>query len=335
MLKSFWCRTPPRDSDPQKLSLGPNKYSLWRSPIEISWARVTFPGGRTRARRYHFSAAYKRVAPCTPRADSGGWLNKVLPRDDDLKAGFVGKIFPFPFYIRCRHKGGEKYCEAEKALQAQTPPRRPHSAPGGIALARHPSHGGTVPPLGRQYLDTGPAYAQNFRPLRWLLFHTAGPDLTQVHTSHPNFPVNDRTSWFFKILQAGANESQFVESLHIWGPGYPGYMPSQTLSANLDSLKSSLPRKEGVRAPEPYFDVILYPGGLLRGGSRELTPLETVPDPPQGTAIQLSLGNCCVNAVWAPLTLEPCGPQVPSGRPYHADLGGPEHALFSCDHRCA
>jgi hypothetical protein len=43
---------PPRDSEPQKLLLGPKNYSLRRSPMEnVSWALVTFLGGRNRARR--------------------------------------------------------------------------------------------------------------------------------------------------------------------------------------------------------------------------------------------------------------------------------------------
>jgi hypothetical protein len=47
------------------------------------------------------------------------------------------------------------------------------------------------------------------------------------------------------------------------------------------------------------------------GGSRGfLTPWKPRPTPLRGPQYKVSLGNCCVNAVWTPLTLESCGPQA-------------------------
>ena len=83
--------------------------------------------------------------------------------------GFVGKSFPFPFYVRCRLAGGQKYCKGQADREQRAARKLPH-----FPVADHPSHGGAVPPLHANFVVSqagAPAYSSDWKPLRWLLLH--------------------------------------------------------------------------------------------------------------------------------------------------------------------
>ena len=62
--------------------------------------------------------------------------------------GRVGKLFNYPFYIRCRAAGGKRWCEGEKRRQELKVAKLPHDLvqyTGALARLpaelRHPSFG--------------------------------------------------------------------------------------------------------------------------------------------------------------------------------------------------
>eukprot|EP01050_Picozoa_sp_SAG11_P011478 SAG11_NODE_1216_length_5501_cov_2.800629_8_plen_420_part_00 len=168
------------------------------------------------------------------------------------EGGFVGKVFPFPFYVRCRSYGGERFCDGEKRVR----PKRPHyisttSANIDAMTLAHPSHGGAVPVLDSnsnsktatpRYYGNAPAYHSSFKPLRWLLLHDATRSMGM--------------GWLFDALLEhgnGSRSSPYVESVTVWGPGYPGFDAAESIQ---NCIAKQFPPQND---EDIFFDVIVHP----------------------------------------------------------------------------
>lgn len=161
--------------------------------------------------------------------------------------GRVGKLFNYPFYIRCRAAGGKKWCEGEKRRRAQGVTKLPHDLMHHklnqlpIEL-HHPSFGGLVDPsttdlpAGTNCLDMEPpSYMSRWRPLRWLL-------LQSRHDAQRTF---DLAPW---NLGLAGKTYPHAADLTNWGPGFPGWDPSLSLP---DNIKQSF-------GNPIHFDIIFY-----------------------------------------------------------------------------
>ena len=85
----------------------------------------------------------------------------------------------------------------------------------------------------------------------------------------------------------------------------------QVLNERADRARSGRATKTSRRRRSWTSKRTRVPGLRRQGGSRGfLAPWKPRPNPLRGPLYKVSLGNCCVNAVWTPLTLDPCGAQV-------------------------
>lgn len=200
---------------------------------------------------FHFNQAYYRVVSM-----ESGWPQPAVVGERPLPTGFVGKRFPFPFYVRCRFAGGQKYCRGE---EDQPTFKLPH-----FSARPHPSHGGKVPRLSDG--DQGDvadrsAYRTNFRPLRWLLLQSSGPSELSLQ---------------FRMLLLGAEQHALVQHITVWGPGHPDYLKAWSLRKNLDEKFTA-----------EYFDIVFYeadgraelPSTLLELSEKSRTVTIATPGP--------------------------------------------------------
>ena len=163
--------------------------------------------------------------------------------------GMVGRVFPSPFYIRCRGAGGELWCNRTQVN------KRPHYLSGtdvdvGI-VPRHPAFGGPVPTVARPSgcSETG-TIAPHAYKARW----GVGEIALRVLLLQPRHQARASTDSLYRRLAATvAAGYRYTQPLMHWGPGWEGYDDSRSLLENIEA-----------RHDDPdFFDLILTDAGTL------------------------------------------------------------------------
>ena len=151
-------------------------------------------------------------------------------------SSLVGKVFPYPFYVRCRFAGGEPWCDGERAKHAAAT-KYPHYHTG----ARHPSFGGFISAHEAQeqlahsslHKMAAPSYQPRWKPLRWLFLR----------------PRSQASVWFDQFRSAVLRSNSDIEVVATWGPGWEGW--------NVASLETNIRGRWG---DAEFFDVIFHTG---------------------------------------------------------------------------
>ena len=225
--------------------------------------------------------------------------------------GTVGRVFPSPFYIRCRGAGGEQWCK--KGQFTKLPHYLIVAGEEAERMPRHPAFGGPVPLVTR---PSGCSETGEIAPHAYKARWGAGTRALRVLLLQQRQTGGATDTLYPRLVRAVEAGYQYIQPLTIWGPGYDGYDQQHALAANIAARFGH----------EDHFDMIVTTGGTLGA--------ETAIYKERRTVVVVRRTNCVIGADSPQFSGESqpdqnCEALLSAHRPSIVLLGNPFELLYN------